>query len=216
MMKLNGRIYVKGTLNISALALTRLAEIGVAPPKNFLPQGGGFDSFYLPFGQDGTEFRHQAGNPAQAGRLSLASEPGNQRIGAAIMIINLTQHPASPEQIAAGVVDLPAGKLKSLHDALTFDQLPDPADIYLRAHYIAELAIECALRAGVDDSAVPLARAMIGGALWLMPPLSKALLDRGIVSVFAFSARETSEEIQPDGSTRKLTVFRHRGFVSLI
>ena len=74
MLKINGRVYVGGTVNISALALVRLAEMGVVPPVNRYPQGGEFDSFYLPQGQDGSEFRHSAGNPAVAGRLKLAAE----------------------------------------------------------------------------------------------------------------------------------------------
>ncbi len=74
MMNLNGRMYVKGTVEISAKALARLAEMGVTPPKNRFPQGGGFDSFYLPEGEDGAEFVHRGGSPASAGRLSLATE----------------------------------------------------------------------------------------------------------------------------------------------
>ena len=74
MMELNGQMYVKGTVNVSAAALARLADLGVTPPKNRYPQGGEFDSFFLPTGQDGAEFRHQAGSPASAGRLSLAAE----------------------------------------------------------------------------------------------------------------------------------------------
>ena len=74
MLKINGRMYVGGTVNISAAALMRLAEMGVKPPYNRYPQGGEFDSFYLPQRQDGSEFRHSAGNPAVAGRLKLAAE----------------------------------------------------------------------------------------------------------------------------------------------
>ncbi|MGB4467558.1 MAG: hypothetical protein WBI41_05845 [Azovibrio sp.] len=74
MMELNGRMYVKGTVNISPLALGRLSELGVKPPKNHYPQGGEFGSFYLPEGQDGAEFRYQGGSPASAGRLSLVAE----------------------------------------------------------------------------------------------------------------------------------------------
>ena len=74
MLKMNGRMYVTGTVNISAAALVRLAEMGVKPPYNRYPQGGEFDSFYLPPGRDGGEFRHSAGNPALAGRLKLAAE----------------------------------------------------------------------------------------------------------------------------------------------
>ena len=74
MMKMNGKMYVKGTVNITPAALSRLAEMGVTPPKNRYPQGGEFDSFYLPEGEDGAEFHHRGGSPASAGKLSLASE----------------------------------------------------------------------------------------------------------------------------------------------
>jgi len=74
MMKMNGKMYVKGTVNITPAALSRLAEMGVTPPKNRYPQGGEFDSFYLPEGEDGAEFHHRGGSPASVGKLSLASE----------------------------------------------------------------------------------------------------------------------------------------------
>lgn len=74
MMNINGRMYVKGTVNITPAALSRLAGMGVVPPKNTFPQGGEFDSFYLPEGEDGAEFLHRGGSPASAGRLSLAAE----------------------------------------------------------------------------------------------------------------------------------------------
>ncbi len=74
MMNMNGKMYVKGTVQITPAALSRLAEMGVVPPRNRFPQGGEFDSFFLPEGEDGAEFLHRGGSPASAGRLSLASE----------------------------------------------------------------------------------------------------------------------------------------------
>lgn len=71
MQNLNGRMYVKGTVDISAEALARLAEVGVVPSRNPYTQGGEFESFYLPVGNDGAEFHHAGGNPAQAGKLTL-------------------------------------------------------------------------------------------------------------------------------------------------
>jgi len=40
-----------------------------------------------------------------------------------------------------------------------------------------------------------------------------ALRDQGIEPVYAFSVRESIEQTQPDGSVRKVNVFRHAGFV---
>jgi hypothetical protein len=131
------------------------------------------------------------------------------------MIINLTQHPATAEQKAAGVVDLAGDELASLRNALTFCALPEAHEIRHRAEFVAELAAANGL--GGDDGEDPIpAQAMIGGALWLMGPLTEALRARGIEAVFAFSVRETEESQQPDGSVRKVAVFRHAGFVPAV
>ena len=131
------------------------------------------------------------------------------------MIINLTQHAATAEQVAVGVVDLPAEQREALIDALTFESIPDAGEIRARAHDIAELA--CFNGLGGDDGDDPFpSHAMIGGALWLMPPLAKELRLRSIEPVFAFSVRETEEKVQPDGSVKKVAIFRHAGFVQAL
>lgn len=118
-------------------------------------------------------------------------------------MINLTQHPATAEQIAAGVIDLPADARRRLHSLLTFNELPGVEDILARADEIASIA---ALH-------LMLPRAMIGGAPWLMAPLAEALRKRGIDPMFAFSVREAKEQIMADGSVKKEAIFRHAGFV---
>ena len=131
------------------------------------------------------------------------------------MIINLTQHAATAEQVAVGVVDLPAEQREALIDALTFESIPDAGEIRARAHDIAELA--CFNGLGGDDGDDPFpSHAMIGGALWLMAPLAKELRLRSIEPVFAFSVRETEEKVQPDGSVKKVAIFRHAGFVQVL
>ena len=131
------------------------------------------------------------------------------------MIINLTQHAATAEQVAVGVVDLPAEQREALIDALTFESIPDAEEIRDRAHDIAELA--CFNGLGGDDGDDPFpSHAMIGGALWLMAPLAKELRLRSIEPVFAFSVRETEEKVQPDGSVKKVAIFRHAGFVQAL
>ena len=57
---------------------------------------------------------------------------------------------------------------------------------------------------------------MIGGALWLMGPLARALRARGLDPVFAFSRREVAEEVQADGTVRKVAVFRFAGWVPVV
>ena len=128
-------------------------------------------------------------------------------------IVNLTQHPATAEQKAAGVADLPAEQRAELQTLLTFDAPPTAEDIRARAHDIAELA--CYNGLAEHDSIQPDA-AMIGGALWLMAPLAEELRARSVKPVFAFSRRETVEEPQPDGTVKKTAVFRHAGWVEAV
>lgn len=123
------------------------------------------------------------------------------------MILNITQHPATPEQIAAGVVDLPAENRSALCALLTFDALPTRTEIEDAAEAIALIADDHLPESGDHQ-------AMIGGAPWLMAPLESALREQRIKPVYAFSRRESVEQTQPDGSVRKVNVFRHAGFVS--
>ena len=130
-------------------------------------------------------------------------------------IVNLTQHAATAEQVAVGVVDLPSEAREALIALLTFASIPDAEEIRGRAHDIAELA--CFNGLGGDDGDDPFpSQAMIGGALWLMAPLSEELRQRGISPAFAFSVRDTEEVTQPDGSILKTAVFRHAGFVPAV
>lgn len=122
------------------------------------------------------------------------------------MIVNLTQHAASADQIAAGVVDLSLGDRARVARWLTFDNCPGPNDIAWRAECIADVA-------DPGDAPAPPRAAMIGGAPWLMGHLAAALRSKGIAPVFAFSARESMDVAQPDGSILKTAVFRHLGWV---
>jgi hypothetical protein len=117
-------------------------------------------------------------------------------------ILNLTQHPATPEQLAAGVVDLTGADLGTLKGLLTFDSIPERTAIMRRARHIAALA-------DLHEAEA----AMIGGAPWLMGPLESELSDHSILPMYAFSVRETEEVPQPDGSVKKVATFRHAGFV---
>lgn len=117
------------------------------------------------------------------------------------MIINLTQHLATPEQAASGVVE-PADKA-AVQAALTFRSLPTLGEIKAKAKVLAEIA-----------EAVGARTAMIGGAPYLMSALERALTQRGITPVYAFSVRESVETTAPDGAVVKTNVFRHVGFVT--
>jgi hypothetical protein len=115
------------------------------------------------------------------------------------MIFNLTQHAPSPEQRAEGVGDPPAEWLA----VANFDDLDTVGEDVAKA---VNVAVRLARQSGAT-------RAMIGGAPFLMPPLAAALHDAGVEPIFAFSVRESIEQPQPDGSVRKVAIFRHRGWV---
>ncbi|MGW8177541.1 MAG: hypothetical protein ACWGQW_01930 [bacterium] len=118
------------------------------------------------------------------------------------MMINLTQHDPSVEQMNAGVFC--HEEQESIRMLLTFESLPSKEEMESRAQQLAELAAET----GVT-------RAMIGGAPFFMSTLEQALHAIGIQPVYAFSLRESVEQVQEDGSTRKVNVFRHIGFVEV-
>jgi hypothetical protein len=127
------------------------------------------------------------------------------------MIINLTQHTATPEQVAAGVQDLPQELRAQVIGLLTFDDIPDTDfdepdnEVRQAAKAIAKIASDFL---GGEEGA-----AMIGGAPFLLPILAEELRGVGIDPLLAFSRRETIEESQPDGGVRKVAVFRHVGFI---
>jgi hypothetical protein len=114
------------------------------------------------------------------------------------MIVNLTQHEASPSQIEAGVSKSQSQEIRRL---LTFDSIPTRREIAERADKLTDIA----QASGAEY-------AMIGGAPYLMGALEAALIERGIMPLYAFSRRDSVEEVI-DGKTVKRTVFRHLGFV---
>jgi hypothetical protein len=117
-------------------------------------------------------------------------------------ILNLTQHTATAEQIAAGVVESDKKSLVQMY--LTFDELPSRRFLMQRAEKLAAMARHSGCEA-----------AMIGGAPFFMAPLEAALAAQNITVLYAFSKRESVEEMQPDGSVKKTQVFRHAGFVEV-
>jgi hypothetical protein len=127
------------------------------------------------------------------------------------MILNLTQHAATPEQVLAGVVDLSAEMRAKLSDILTFRMSPDLASIDSRAAMLAQIADGDSLSIPV----APFKSAMIGGAPFLMSALEHQLKMRGIAPLYAFSQRVSSEVTNADGSVTKLNEFKHIGFVDL-
>lgn len=91
---------------------------------------------------------------------------------------------------------------KYVSSVLTFNEIPNSFQLEARAEILAYITKENGFES-----------AMIGGAPYFMSYLEKALLENGIQPLYAFSVRESVEEIQNDGSVIKKNVFRHLGFV---
>lgn len=123
-------------------------------------------------------------------------------------ILNLTQHVSTPEQRAQSVIDLEGSARKQLQSLLTFETLPSREEVGQRARAIAILAAISAAKTGAKA-------AMVGGAPYLLSTLEKELVGVHIAPVYAFSVRESTEQAQPDGSVRKMQIFRHVGFVGM-
>ena len=120
-------------------------------------------------------------------------------------ILNLTQHTATDDQQAAGVFDASDEIREVIRGLLTFDECPTPWGIADRAKALVAIA----------NQHRPLDGVMIGGAPWLMGALERALAEAGIQPRYSFSRRESVEQVQPDGSVRKVNVFRHAGWVAV-
>ena len=116
-------------------------------------------------------------------------------------ILNLTQHKASQAQLSAGVIE-PANKAM-VEELLLFTELPTIEDVLRRAKALANVVTKFEGHTG---------KVMIGGAPYLMGPLENALKEAGCAPVYAFSNRESIEEVV-EGKTIKRTVFVHKGFV---
>lgn len=117
-------------------------------------------------------------------------------------IINLTGCAATQEQLDAGVFE-PSERCKQvIRTILTFEELPEPIDVYVRAMDLAKIA-----------SLEGAEAAMIGGEPYLMRPLSESLHTENIQPLYAFFRHEGIEEAQADGSIVKRTEARHLGFV---
>lgn len=114
-------------------------------------------------------------------------------------IINLTQHLATEEQIAEGVIDLPEQIRKELIRWLTIDELPNSSDLCQRAMEIGFIA-----------KATRCKKAMIGGHNLLMPGVDFILRAHGILPLYAFSKRMVVEN-----GGKKVVTFKHEGLVEV-
>jgi phosphotransacetylase len=121
-------------------------------------------------------------------------------------ILNFTQHDATPEQVAAGVVEPDADNRERIRQLLTFHELPTQSDLRQRATDCAVLAAVLVRKYGCDA-------VLIGGAPFFMSHLESALRLFRVRYCYAFSTRVAEEQMQPDGSVRKTHAFKHVGFI---
>ena len=130
-------------------------------------------------------------------------------------ILNLTQHVATAEQISAGVFEPKhKGEVQAL---ITFDEMPTQVQLTEAAEQLASLA-KNELRAPwpwENDGQPKEWAVMIGGAPFFMAPLERALKARGIRTLYAFSKRDSIDQVQANGSVRKTQIFRHAGFIEV-
>lgn len=136
---------------------------------------------------------------------SMANPSGHTSPEVEGKVWNATQHAATADQIVQGVVDLPAEARTGLAKLLTFEELPTAEQLRIRSCMV----VGCLLAAGAKSGD----KVMVGGAPFFMEELSHSLRESGLIPVFAFSRRESVEQVLEDGTVRKVAVFRHLGFV---
>ena len=118
-------------------------------------------------------------------------------------VINLTQHTPTMSQAAeVAFVTLPDDVRAQVLALITFA----PAEVnYETLRYRADTLAQIAANSGADV-------AMLGGAPFFQSFLENALLAQGVGFCYALSERVARDEIQADGSVRKVSVFEHAGF----
>lgn len=121
-------------------------------------------------------------------------------------ILNMTQHEATRDQIAAGVVQPVRADHERVKEIITFEELPELSQLKWRARRFAELARALLQKYGCEA-------VMIGGTPYFAAEQERALWESGIRFCYAFSQRDSIDETQPDGSVVKRTVFKHAGFI---
>lgn len=120
-------------------------------------------------------------------------------------ILNLTQHIATPEQKACNVVEPDNETKKYIQQTLTFDSIPRNIDIELAARVLA----------GIANEFLQCDKVMIGGAPYLMSALERELKEVGKRPVYAYSERVSEDQRQTDGTVKKVSIFKHIGFVEV-
>lgn len=128
------------------------------------------------------------------------------------MILNLTQHTATPAQVAEGVVAV--AYPNRLNELLTVDP-DDLASLdQQEIHALLATRAETIVKEFVVPLIVTPMSAMIGGAPFLMEHLVKELYMHGVVPVYALSRRVSKDVIGQDGTVTKVAEFQHLGWIN--
>lgn len=150
------------------------------------------------------------------------------------IILNLTQHLATPEQKQVGVVDLPDNMRKKVMEFLTFEAAPTTDSMEARAEAIVEICCNEAYNLFVNKygvspcgsdsvchcitclSTIPERglgnKVMIGGAPYFMSTVEKCLHNEGFEYTYSFSLRKSVEKVV-GGKVIKVNEFKHIDFV---
>ena len=121
------------------------------------------------------------------------------------MILNLTQHNATADQINVGINDLTVDFQTALKGLLTFPTQYTRADLEYRALQIHEL-----VRDFCGTSEEVLEGVMIGGMPSFMPVIESVLISKGIKVGYACTERKSVDK-EVDGKIIKTAVFVHAG-----
>lgn len=125
-------------------------------------------------------------------------------------ILNLTQHNATADQLASGIIDLPADFQTALKGLLTFPTTYTRADLEYRALQIHELIRDmCGEHFGAPPNHA-LDGVMIGGMPSFMPVLEATLVSKGIRVGYACTERQSIDK-EIDGKVVKTAIFVHAG-----
>jgi len=126
---------------------------------------------------DACEKRIQYEN--QANQSELENKP---------IILNLTQHKATQDQLSAGVIDMFPVDQEALKALLTFNDMPTHDIMLKRANQIAKF---------IKNNFAKFSHAMIGGAPFFMRYLESALRTIDIKPLYAFTKHIVVETVQP-------------------
>ena len=127
------------------------------------------------------------------------------------MILNLTQHNATKDQIDAGINDLPELYQDFLKKKLTFPVQYDKEMLVSRANTIAKIVEDFIQDTIFNTGVAPeVEGVMIGGMPSFMPVLEATLVSKGIRVGYACTERQSIDK-EIDGKIVKTAVFVHAG-----